>query len=50
VMDHPSFVGAHWFQYTDQPLTGRTLDGENYNAYKTIAFGKRSNGRYRNRS
>jgi len=31
VTDHPSFVGAHWFQYTDQPLTGRTLDGENYN-------------------
>jgi agarase len=31
VVDHPSFVGAHWFQYTDQPLTGRTLDGENYN-------------------
>ncbi len=23
-------VGAHWFQYTDQPLTGRG-DGENYN-------------------
>jgi len=31
VADHPNFVGAHWFQYTDQPLTGRTLDGENYN-------------------
>ena len=28
--DHPSFVGAHWFQYIDQPLTGRTYDGENY--------------------
>ena len=25
----PGFVGAHWFQYTDEPLTGRTLDGEN---------------------
>lgn len=22
-------VGAHWFQYADQPVTGRTLDGEN---------------------
>jgi hypothetical protein len=22
-------VGAHWFQYTDQPVTGRVLDGEN---------------------
>ncbi|MCP4640957.1 MAG: hypothetical protein GY851_11010 [bacterium] len=27
----PSFVGCHWFQYVDQPLTGRSLDGENYN-------------------
>ena len=25
----PSIVGAHWFQYTDQPVTGRLLDGEN---------------------
>lgn len=31
VADHPNFVGCHWFQYTDQPLTGRTYDGENYN-------------------
>ena len=31
VADHPAFVGAHWFKYTDQPLTGRTHDGENYN-------------------
>jgi hypothetical protein len=22
-------VGAHWFQYADQPVTGRVLDGEN---------------------
>jgi len=22
-------LGAHWFQYLDEPLTGRTLDGEN---------------------
>lgn len=31
VLAHPSFVGAHWFLLYDQPLTGRTLDGENYN-------------------
>lgn len=31
VLDHPAFVGAHWFQYADQATTGRTLDGENYN-------------------
>ena len=31
VLDHPQFVGAHWFQYIDSPLTGRALDGENYN-------------------
>ena len=27
----PMYVGAHWFQYVDQPLTGR-FDGENFNA------------------
>ena len=27
---HPQFVGCHWFQYQDQPTTGRTLDEENY--------------------
>ncbi len=26
---HPSIVGAHWFQFRDQPLTGR-WDGEGY--------------------
>lgn len=26
---HPAFVGAHWFQFRDQPLTGR-YDGEGY--------------------
>lgn len=26
----PAFVGCHWFQYIDQPITGR-FDGENYN-------------------
>lgn len=31
VVDHPNFVGCHWFQYVDEPLTGRTYDGENYN-------------------
>jgi len=25
----PDIVGAHWFQYMDQPVTGRLLDGEN---------------------
>ncbi|WP_114238989.1 beta-agarase [Dyella sp. C9] len=25
----PSIVGVHWFQYVDQPVTGRLLDGEN---------------------
>ena len=27
----PSMVGCHWFQYIDEPLTGRVYDGENYN-------------------
>ena len=27
---HPSLVGTHWFQWWDQPSTGR-FDGENYN-------------------
>ncbi len=31
VLEHPSFVGCHWFQYVDEPITGRTYDGENYN-------------------
>ena len=31
VIDNPYFVGAHWFQYLDSPLTGRAHDGENYN-------------------
>lgn len=31
VIDHPYFVGAHWFQYVDSPITGRAYDGENYN-------------------
>ncbi|MDR3710663.1 MAG: beta-galactosidase [Capsulimonadaceae bacterium] len=31
VLSEPAFVGCHWFQYTDEPTTGRTGDGENYN-------------------
>jgi hypothetical protein len=30
VAEHPNFVGCHWFQYVDEPLTGRSFDGENY--------------------
>ena len=29
VVANRQFVGAHWFQYLDQPATGRWLDGEN---------------------
>jgi len=28
-LSEPSVVGVHWFQYLDQPVTGRLLDGEN---------------------
>ncbi|CAI8976779.1 Hydrolase [Pseudomonas chlororaphis] len=28
-LSEPSIVGVHWFQYLDQPVTGRLLDGEN---------------------
>ena len=31
VIDNNNFVGAHWFQYLDSPITGRAYDGENYN-------------------
>ena len=27
----PEVVGAHWFQYVDEPITGRWFDGENFN-------------------
>jgi hypothetical protein len=27
---HPALVGAHWFEWMDEPNTGR-MDGENYN-------------------
>jgi hypothetical protein len=26
---NPDIIGCHWFQYVDEPLTGRVLDGEN---------------------
>lgn len=29
-MKHPQLVGCHWFQYQDQPTTGRVYDEENY--------------------
>lgn len=29
-LTHPQFVGCHWFQYQDQPTTGRVYDEENY--------------------
>ena len=29
-MSHPAMIGTHWFQWLDQPATGRN-DGENYN-------------------
>ncbi|MDR3708146.1 MAG: hypothetical protein P4L33_07580 [Capsulimonadaceae bacterium] len=31
LLDNPVVIGEQWYQYTDQPLTGRTWDGENYN-------------------
>ncbi|WP_026958310.1 beta-galactosidase [Aliagarivorans taiwanensis] len=38
IVDNPYFVGAHWFQYTDSPATGRAWDGENYNVgFVTVA-------------
>ena len=27
---HSQFVGCHWFQYQDEPVTGRVFDEENY--------------------
>ena len=27
---HPQFVGTHWFQWKDEPTTGRSYDEENY--------------------
>lgn len=31
VLNKPYMVGAHWFQYIDEPITGRAHDGENAN-------------------
>lgn len=31
ILSEPAFVGAHWFQYYDEPTTGRSQDGENFN-------------------
>jgi len=28
---NPKIVGTHWFQFLDEPVTGRWYDGENYN-------------------
>jgi hypothetical protein len=30
VLAIPAFVGCHYFQYNDEPVTGRSMDGENY--------------------
>jgi len=29
-LQHPQIVGTHWFQYQDEPTTGRVYDEENY--------------------
>ena len=29
-LHHPQLVGCHWFQYCDEPTTGRVYDEENY--------------------
>ena len=29
-LDNPRYVGCHWFQYSDQAVTGRYYDGEAY--------------------
>jgi len=31
VLTKPYMVGAHWFQYIDEPISGRAFDGENAN-------------------
>lgn len=31
VLEKPYMVGAHWFQYVDEPVSGRAFDGENSN-------------------
>jgi hypothetical protein len=29
-LKHRQFVGCHWFQWQDEPVTGRVYDEENY--------------------
>ena len=29
-VQHSSIIGAHWFQWSDQPATGRLNDSENF--------------------
>lgn len=31
VLSNSAIVGCHWYQYIDQPISGRTWDGENFN-------------------
>ncbi|RYX86441.1 hypothetical protein EON83_01870 [bacterium] len=31
VLSEPAFIGCHWFQFYDEPTTGRDQDGENFN-------------------
>lgn len=31
VLAEPAFVGCHWFEYYDEPTSGRLGDGENFN-------------------
>jgi hypothetical protein len=36
---NPDIVGVHWFQYVDEPLTGRLLDGENgHMGFVSVAY------------
>jgi hypothetical protein len=40
VVDNPALVGCHYFQYIDEPLTGRSVDGENYSiGFATVVDG-----------
>ncbi|WP_158966346.1 agarase [Paraglaciecola sp. L3A3] len=38
VLNKSYMVGAHWFQYVDEPISGRSFDGENANiGFVTVA-------------
>jgi agarase len=40
VVDNPAIVGCHYFQYIDEPLTGRSVVGENYSiGFATVVDG-----------